>query len=233
MCCEKALAICLLDAVSSAANMRWFHTEASTRDQYRPWVPAPCLTLTGTDGATICSRCGPHASTFLPPFPRCGFASRTSRRLPRFGTMETLTPAQLTHRAGLPAYFATPSCRSVSNHVGLPDHRFPPRQRDQRVSDFAMNEQARRSTPADSSSLSYGPTIRLGLLSTSLHSDAVTSGYGVVAYSDTDFHRADVAPSRAHSFPHALSGNPGGFRTGPPIKTFGGEASKTNLIAEF
>jgi hypothetical protein len=64
-----------------------------------------------------------------------------------------------------------------------------------------MNEQARRSTPAESSSLSYGPTIRLGLLSTSLHSDAVTSGYGVVAYSDTDFHRADVAPSRAHSFP--------------------------------
>ena len=25
------------------------------------------------------------------------------------------------------------------------------------------------------------------------------------------------------SFPHASSGNPGGIRTGPPIKTFGGD----------
>ena len=64
-----------------------------------------------------------------------------------------------------------------------------------------MNEQARRSFPAESSSLSYGPTVRLGLLSTPLRADAVTSGYGVVAYSETDFHRADAAPSRAHSFP--------------------------------
>ena len=102
------------------------------------------------------------------------------------------------HSAGLPAYCAPPSCRSISNHVGLPDHRLPPRQRDQRVSDFAMNEQARRSTPAESSSLSYGPTVRLRLLPTSLRADAVTFGYGAVAYSDTDFHRADAAPSRAH-----------------------------------
>jgi len=34
------------------------------------------------------------------------------------------------------------------------------------------------------------------------------------------------------SFPHALSGNPGEFGTGPPIKTFGGDAFKTILIAE-
>ena len=59
-----------------------------------------------------------HASTFLSPFPRCGFASRPSRGFHRSGTIETLTPAQLTHCAGLPAYCATPSCRSVSNHVG-------------------------------------------------------------------------------------------------------------------
>jgi hypothetical protein len=38
---------------------------------------------------------------------------------------------------------------------------------------------------------------------------------------------------RSPSFPHALSGNPGGFGTGPPIKTFGGDAFKTNLIAGF
>src|SRR5215813_3470929 len=64
-----------------------------------------------------------------------------------------------------------------------------------------MHEQARRSSPAESSSFSYGPTVRLRLLSTSPHGDAVTLGYGVVASSDTDFHRADVAPSRAHSYP--------------------------------
>jgi len=28
--------------------------------------------------------------------------------------------------------------------------------------------------------------------------DAVTFGYGAVAHSDTDFHRAGLAPSRAH-----------------------------------
>src|SRR6266542_2531738 len=129
-------------------------------------VPAMCL-------CTLCSplgycrrsafallHCETHASTFLSPFPRHGFAFRASRGFRRFGTMETLTPAPLTTlSAGLPAYCATPSCRSVSNHVGLPEHRLPPRQRVQRVSDFAMNEQARRSTPAESSSFTYGPTI--------------------------------------------------------------------------
>ena len=63
-----------------------------------------------------------------------------------------------------------------------------------------MNKQARRSTPAESSSFTYGPTFRLRLLSTLPHDNAVTFGYGAVAYSDTDFHRANVAPSRAHLF---------------------------------
>ena len=51
---------------------------------------------------------------------------------------------------------------------------------------------------AKSSSLFYGPTVRLRLLPTPPRGDAVTFDYGVVAYSGTDFHRADVAPSRAH-----------------------------------
>jgi hypothetical protein len=64
-------------------------------------------------------RCATHVSTFLSPFPRHGFAFRTWRGFHRFGTMETLTPAPLTiHSAGLPAYYATPSCPSISNHVG-------------------------------------------------------------------------------------------------------------------
>jgi hypothetical protein len=208
----------------SAANMRSLHPVASTHDPHGSFASAPCLTLPGTDSARICSQRGSHASTFLPPVPRRSFALCASRGFHRCGTMKALTPAPLTtHSAGLPAYLATPSRRSVSNHVGLPGHRLPPRQRDQRVSDFALNEQARRSTPAESSSSSYGPTLCFRLLSTSPRGDAVTFGYGAVAYSGTDFHRADVAPSRAHSFPHAFSGNPGEIRTGPPIKTFGGD----------
>jgi hypothetical protein len=42
---------------------------------------------------------------------------------------------------------------------------------------------------------SYGPTVRLRLLPTSPHDDAVTFDYEALAYSGTDFHRADVAPS--------------------------------------
>src|SRR6266511_2463798 len=216
--------------LSSAANMHSFHPEASTHARYGPFVSAPWLTLTGTTDAWLCSRCGSHASTFLSPFPRRGFAFRPSRGFHRFGTMETLTPAPLTtHSAGLPAYCASPSCHSVSNHVGLPDHRLPPRQRDQRVSDFAPSEQARRSTPAESSSLSYGPTVRLRLLSTPLRADAVTFSYGAVAYSDTDFHRADVAPSRAHSPPNVFIGGPVRVSPGFPLKACGNDG----LIGEL
>jgi len=102
----------------SATNMRSLHSEASAYDRLGPFASAPCLTLTGTDGAMSCSRRGSHASTFLSPFPRRGFASRSFRESLRIGTMETLTPTPLTCGAGLPAYLTTPSCRSVSNHVG-------------------------------------------------------------------------------------------------------------------
>src|SRR5690606_32636472 len=49
-----------------------------------------------------------------------------------------------------------------------------------------------------SGSLSYGPPVRLRLLSTSPHGDAVTFDYEVMACLDADLHRADVMPSRAH-----------------------------------
>src|SRR5215472_1716826 len=38
---------------SSAANMRSFHTEASTHVQSRPRVFAPCVALSGTAGAWL------------------------------------------------------------------------------------------------------------------------------------------------------------------------------------
>src|SRR5262245_22144763 len=126
--------------------MRSDHPQAFVHSFSGPWTSAPCLTLAGTSGAGFCSCSGLHASTFLSPFPQDGFASRPFSESLRNGTIETLTPAQLTYHAALPAYCTTPSCRSVSNHVGCLASLHPPRQRDQRVSDFALNEQARRSS---------------------------------------------------------------------------------------
>ena len=65
----------------SASHMRSLHFEAFTHDRFGPFASAPCLTLTGTDGATPCSRHGAHVSTFLPPFPQSGFASRSFSEL--------------------------------------------------------------------------------------------------------------------------------------------------------
>ena len=143
------------------------------------WVSAPCLTLTGTTGASLCSRCGSRASTFLPPVPRRSFALCASRG-----------SSPLRYHEGSDSCTAHLPCRSprLPRHTflsfrlqprGLPEHRLPPRQRVQRFSDFALESQARRSSSAESSSLYYGPTFRLRLLSTSLHSDAVTFDFGV------------------------------------------------------
>ena len=88
------------------------------------WLLRPCLTLTGTDGALSCSRRDSRLSTFLSPFPQNGFAPRSFSESLRHGTMETLTAARLTPQAALPAYLATSSCRSVSNPVELPGHRY-------------------------------------------------------------------------------------------------------------
>ena len=104
----------------SAANIRSFHTEASTHVQSRTWVSAPCVVLADTPGAWL-SLC---LSIKLTPLPSClpslgtALLSALFAAFGRCGTMKALTPAQLTDRAGLPAYCATPSCRSVSNHVG-------------------------------------------------------------------------------------------------------------------
>ena len=109
-----------LTPFSSAANMRSFHTEASTHDQSLLWASAPCVATCGTPGAwlSLCFVVKLTLPPSYPPFPRSGFASRPSRGFHRSGTTGTLTPAPLTYGTGLPAFCATPSCRSVSNHVG-------------------------------------------------------------------------------------------------------------------
>ena len=80
----------------------------------------------------------------------------------------------------------------------LPGHRFPPRQRVQRVSDFAMNEQARRSSPPNRVRYPTDQQFASGCSPPRLTATQLPSATEFVAYSDTDFHRADVAPSRAH-----------------------------------
>ena len=92
-------------------------------------------------------RCDSPPSTFLPPVPRRSFALCASRG-----------SSPLRYHEGSDSYTAHLRRRSprLPRHTflsfrlqprGLPGHRFPPRQRVQRFSDFAMNEQARRSSP--------------------------------------------------------------------------------------
>jgi len=88
-----------------------------------------------------------HASTFLPPVPRRRFTFSASR-----------DSSPLRYHEGSDSYTAHLRRRSprllrhtfLSFHLQpreLPGHRFPPRQRDQRVSDFTLESQARRSSP--------------------------------------------------------------------------------------
>jgi hypothetical protein len=92
-------------------------------------------------------RCLAHASTFLPPVPRRCFAFSASRGSSplRYHEGSDSCTAHLRRRS--PHLFRHTFLSFRLQPRGLPGHRLPPRQRDQRVSDFAMNEQARRSSP--------------------------------------------------------------------------------------
>ncbi len=134
-----------LDAVTSAANMRSFHREALTHYVSLCVLSSPCGHCRRL--AFALHRCDSHPSTFLPPVPRRCFATSASRG-----------SSPLRYHEGSDSCTAHLPCRSprLPRHTflsfrlqprGLPGHRLPPRQRDQRVSDFAMNEQAHRSSP--------------------------------------------------------------------------------------
>ena len=134
-------------------------------------------------------------------FPPC----RLGRRLPRLGTMKALTPAPLHRRCRSPRLSRTTFRTFRPQPLDAPVHRFA----------FVSNagqpfaactvcfrlrptQAGSPSHPAVSGSLSYGPFVRLAWLPTPPRGDAVTFGYGVMACSDTDLHRAGRAPSRAH-----------------------------------
>ena len=196
---------------SSAANMRSLHCEASTHDQSRPCVSALCVVLSDTGSAWL-SLC---LSVELPYPPSClpslgaALLSALFAAYHRCGTMKALTPAPLTHSAGLPAYLATPSCRSVSNHVGCLDIASPTTPACPAFFGLRPGIAGSSQLPAESSSFTYGPTVRLPLLPTPPRGDAVTLGYGVVAYSGTDFHHANVDALTGARFQLMTCGNDG------------------------
>jgi hypothetical protein len=76
--------------------MRSVQIEASAHRQSGGRASVSCVVPCGhsRDGFLLHSR--PRASTFLPPFPRGGFASRPSAAGGGIGTMRALTPAALT-----------------------------------------------------------------------------------------------------------------------------------------
>ena len=116
------------------------------------------------------------------------------------GTIRALTPARLLLGAQVSPLTALrlPIVPSPTTPCARPSFSQP---NTTRTVCFRLRHERAGSPPqiAESGSSSYGPTIRLRLLPTPPHDDAVTFGYRVLAYSDTDFHRADKAPSRAHS----------------------------------
>src|SRR5919109_2340872 len=63
-----------------------------------------------------------------------------------------------------------------------------------------MNEQARRSSPPNRVRSPTDQQFALGCSPPRFAATQLPSATEFVAYSDTDFHRADAAPSRAHSF---------------------------------
>lgn len=96
-----------------------FHCGALTHGPFGPWVSASCLALAGTidAGSSLCSALTlSHPPSYLPSL-GAALLSALLAAPHRCGTMKALTPTPLTYGAGLPTYCATPSCRSVSNHV--------------------------------------------------------------------------------------------------------------------
>ncbi len=172
--------------------MRSVHTERSTQSQFRGRASPACLAVSGTPAGLLRSLRDFTPSTFLHPL--------APRALPRFlATMGALTPARRVLRAsfrpmnahlfrtGLPGSLVatfhafrhqTPDApchrfsRCPPSVTGFPDRfgRFP-------GLDFTLNPQARRYARPNRVRPSYGLHVRLRLLPTPPHGDAVTFGY--------------------------------------------------------
>ena len=166
-----------------------------------------CISLSpcGHSRCCLCLIVGPHSSTFLPPFPWHGFATRAfPRPLAVCSTMRALTPADpsqvrqvspltplclpgipipITLCARASRYLITTARTVRSDGCGLSP--LPPHP------GFAIRSQARRSHPAETDSSTCGLLVRFRLLSTPPRDDAVTFSY---MCSDSTWH--GLAPCR-------------------------------------
>ena len=92
-----------------------------------------------------------------------------------------------------------------------------------------MNEQARRSSPPNRVRYPTDRQFASGCSPPRLAAPQLPSATEFVAYSDTDFHRADVTPSWAHSFRAsrrlARSGIQDPLFVSPLVKLVKGESS--------
>ena len=108
-------------------------------------------TLCSPRGHCRCSLCSNHvlcASTFLPTFPRRGFAIRAFRRSSRLRYYAGSASCRaLASPTGLSAYPALPSGHPVPNHVVRPNVALPVTSARPAGRGFATHEQARRNTP--------------------------------------------------------------------------------------
>ena len=202
MCREQDISyLSPVTPLSGASNMRLLHSEASAHDRLGPFASAPCLTLTGTAGARPCSRRGSHAIHLPISLPSERFCFPLLQRVTSQRYYEDSDSCSAHPPRRSPHLLRHTFLSFRLQPRRLPGHRLSPRQRVQRVSDFAMNEQARRSSPPNRVRYPTDRQFASGCSPPRLATTQLPSASEFVAFSDTDFHRADVAPSWAHSYP--------------------------------
>ena len=133
---------------------------------------------------------------------RCHIIPALPRLSVTCGTMRVLTPARVRFPCRHPRLRRTafPTFRPQTHHDARPSLASPC-STGPVVSRLRHESAGSPRHTAESGSSSYGLPVRLRLLPTPPRGDAVTFGFGGMAYSGADFHRADGAPSRAHGFP--------------------------------
>ena len=164
----------------------------------------------------------PRASTFLPPFPRSGFAARPSPRpRPHRGNMKALTPAGLT--PGRQVSPLTPPCRpGIPTSTTRTAHRSlcQSPQRRRLLPGFALNEQARHSLTPNQVRHPTDCRFTSGCSPPRLTATQLPSITEPTTDSGTDLHRADKASSRTHSSPRKRGSRASGTlpsAPGPPL----------------
>ena len=138
------------DAVTSADTMRSVQIEASAHHSSRrssPVASPPCLAISALAGIVLLLT-KPLTSSFLPPFPRDGFATRPFHRSPGIEYYEgSELLAASPEPPGLSAFLALPSQHSVPNHVIRPPVALSVASAPSVVPGFATHEQARHEIP--------------------------------------------------------------------------------------